>query len=68
LCHGSTRHGGEGSGSDQDSDHTRDLNQPCQRSTTNIEEYSHGEEEKEEEREIEDVSMEARASYWGRAP
>jgi hypothetical protein len=41
--------GGEGPGLDQDSDHTRDLNQPCRRFITNTKEESHGEEEKDQE-------------------
>jgi hypothetical protein len=34
---------------DQDSDQTRDLNQPCRRFITNTKEESHGEEEKDQE-------------------
>jgi hypothetical protein len=49
LCHGSAWQGGEGSGSDQDSDQTRNLNQPCRTFITNTKEESHGEEKEEEE-------------------
>jgi hypothetical protein len=43
--------GAKGPGTDQESDQTRDLKQPCRTFNTSSEEDNHGEEEQEEEQE-----------------